>query len=155
MLACTAWLAQPDTTGAQPAPRRTLSLTEAVSTAIRQSKALKTNSAEQGAALAKLQQARNHYAPAISVNASYIRISDNIQPFSVALPGAGEIVLNPQILNQSYNNLQVRQLLWGGGRVRYGIQAAEREVSAVQLDATSARLAAADNVTTIWTRSIP
>jgi len=150
MMACAVWLARPDAARAQAVPRRTLSLTEALSTAIRQSKALKTNTAEQGVTLARLQQARNNYAPAISVNASYIRISDNIQPFSVSLPGAGDVVLNPQILDQSYNNLQVRQLLWGGGKVRYGIQAAEREVQAAQIDATALRLTAADNVTTIW-----
>ncbi len=134
----------------QDPPRRPLSLPEAVGGAIAQSKAIKVNAAEQGAALAKVQQARNNYAPAISVNLSYIRISDNIRPFTLALPGMGDILLNPQILDQSYNNVQVRQLLWGGGKVRYGIQAAEREAEATRTEAGQSRLSAADNVTNIW-----
>ena len=136
--------------GAQSPARRSLTLSDAVSGAIAQSKALKTNAAEQGAALARLQQARNNYAPAINANASYIRISNNISPFSLALPGAGEVVLNPQVLDQSYNNIQVRQLLWGGGKVRYGIQAAQREADAVQFETAQSKLTAADNVTQIW-----
>ena len=135
---------------AQPPVRRSLTLPDAVSGAIAQSKALKTNAADQGAALARLQQARNNYAPAITANASYVRISNNITPFTIALPGAGDVVLNPQILDQSYNNIQVRQLLWGGGKVRYGIQAAQREAEAVQLETTQYKLTAADNVTSIW-----
>ncbi len=127
-----------------------LVLTEAVSTAIRQSKALKSDLAQQGAARAKVEQARNGFAPAITVNASYIRISDNIRPFTINLPGAGDVVLNPQILDQSYNSLQVRQLIWGGGKVRYGIEAAEREAKAVSFDAIQTRLAVSDNVTGIW-----
>ncbi len=134
----------------QSLARRTLSLTDAVSGAIAQSKALKSNAAQQGAALAKIEQARNNYLPGVTLNASYIRISNNITPFSINLPGAGDVVLNPQILDQSYNNVQVRQLLWGGGKVRYGIQAAEREADAVQLETAQYKLTAADNVTQIW-----
>ena len=103
-----------------------------------------------GRGFGRVQQARNNYAPAVSVNLSYVRISNNIRPFSINLPGAGDVVLNPQILNQSYNNVQVRQLLWGGGKVRYGIQAAEREAEATRAEAAQFRLAAADQVTTIW-----
>jgi outer membrane protein len=144
------WLGVSGACLAQTVPRRSLTLADAVTTAIDQSKALKSNMAAQNVAAAKLQQARNGYAPSIMVNASYIRISDNIRPFGVNLPGAGDVVLNPQILDQSYNNLQVRQLLWGGGKVRNGILAGEREVRATQAEAAQYRLEAADNVTGIW-----
>lgn len=139
----------PPVWGQAPVIRR-ITLSEAVNGAIAQSNVLKSNAAEQGVALAKVGQARNNRLPGLSVNASYIRISNNITPFSLALPGTGEVVLNPQILDQSYNNVQVRQLLWGGGRARYGIRAAQREADAVRLEATQHRLSAADNVTTIW-----
>jgi len=131
-------------------PRRQLVLSDAVSQAIAHSKAAQTNFAEQGAANAKVQQARNNFAPSITLNASYIRISDNVTPFSVNLPGAGDVVLNPQILDQSYNNLQLRQVIWGGGKVRYGIRAAEAEAEATRQEATQYRLTAADNTTSIW-----
>jgi len=131
-------------------PRRQLALSDAVSQAIAQSKAAKTNFAEQGAANAKVQQARNNFAPSITLNASYIRISDNVTPFTANLPGAGDVVLNPQILNQSYNSVQLRQLIWGGGKVRYGIRAAEAEAEATRQEATQYQLNAADNATSIW-----
>jgi outer membrane protein len=134
----------------QTATKRALSLSDAVSGAIAQSKALKVNAAQQGAALAKIEQARNNVLPGVTLNASYSRISDNITPFSISFPGAGDVVLNPQILNQSYNNVQVRQLIWGGGKVRYGIEAAEREAAATTAEVAQYKLAAADNVTSIW-----
>ena len=150
-LLCTAlagWLFHVTPVSAQPRPP--LSLADAVNGAVAQSKSLKVNAAEQGMAGAKLQQARNNHAPAISVNLSYVRISDNIRPFTISLPSAENVVLNPQILNQSYNNVQVRQLIWGGGKVRYGIQVAEREAEATRYEANQYRLEAADNVTSIW-----
>ena len=147
-IALVGWLTYFTPVSAQP--RRPLPLTDAINGAIAQSKALKVNAAEQGVAGAKLQQARNNYAPALSLNLSYVRISNNIRPFTISLPGAENLVLNPQILNQSYNNVQVRQLIWGGGKVRYGIQAAEREVEATRHEAARYRLEAADNATSIW-----
>ena len=130
--------------------QRTLTLPQAVQGAVTQSKAIRLNTAEQGVAQAKLEQARNERLPGVSINASYIRISDNVTPFSVQFPGAGDIILNPQILNQSYNNVQVRQLLWSGGVVRKGIAAASREAEAVQAEANQYRLSAADNVISLW-----
>ncbi len=131
-------------------PPRRLSLPDAVAGAITQSKATKGNAADQNVALAALQQARNGSLPGISVNASYIRISNNVTPFSVSLPGAGDVVLNPQILDQSYNNVQIRQLIYGGGKVRYAQQAAEREFQALKTEAAQYKLTAADNATSIW-----
>jgi outer membrane protein len=130
--------------------RRSLTLPDAMSGAVAQSKALKVNTAGQGVATAKLEQTRNGQLPGLLLNASYVRISDNIIPFSIRFPGAGDVVLNPQILDQSYNNVQVRQLIWGGGKVRYAQQLAERELRAVQAEAAQYKLAAADNATTIW-----
>lgn len=127
-----------------------LSLPEAVQGAIAQSKAILANTAQQGAGLAKIEQARNGRLPGISLNASFIRISDNVTPFSVSLPGAGDVVLNPQILNQSYNNVQVRQLIWGGGVVRKGILAASREADALRAETDQYRLEAADNAISLW-----
>jgi outer membrane protein len=70
--------------------------------------------------------------------------------FMVSLPEVGAVELNPQILNQSYNNIAVRQLLWAGGAVKLGIRAAEREAEALRLEAGQYQLEAADNVTRIW-----
>ena len=134
---------------AQTAPRRLL-LPDAVNRAIAQSKALNGNAADQNVALAAVQQARNSSLPGVNINASYVRISNNVTAFSINFPGAGDVVLNPQILDQSYNNVQIRQLIYGGGKVRYARQAAERELQAVKTEAAQHKLTAADNVTSIW-----
>ena len=139
VLALSGWLAQPPAAHAQnpaqnqaqtpaqpadPAPGspRPLALAEAVQLAQTASKDLKRNEAAQRQAAARLQQAKNGVVPGVQVSSTFLRLSDNVTPFSVNLPGAGEVVLNPQILNQSYNSLQVRQLLWAGGKVRLGIE---------------------------------
>ncbi len=134
---------------AQSAPRP-LPLAEAVILAVQQSNALKRNLASQNVAQARVAQAKNVLLPSVAVTSNFFRISDNITPFVVPFPGAGQVTLNPQILNQSFNNFQVRQLLWAGGRVCKGIAVAEREAQATAAEADQYRLAAADNVTTIW-----
>lgn len=131
-------------------PAKRLSLDEAVQLAKQNSKPLKANAADQGAALSLLQQARDRYLPSVTANLSYIRISDNIRPFTVSLPDVGPVQLNPQILNQSYNNLTVRQTIWAGGQVKLGIRAAEQEAQALKFEAGQYQLQAADNVTEIW-----
>jgi len=157
VLACSGWLAQPPAARAQnPASTptatsdRALALAEAVQLALATSKDLKRNEAAQRQAAARVQQAKDGVVPGVQLSSTFLRLSDNVTPFSVALPGNGEVVLNPQILNQSYKNLQVRQLLWAGGKVRLGIEAARREQEATQAEADQYRLLAADNVTTIW-----
>lgn len=152
VLACTGSLVLPlrAQTGPGSAARRSLPLAEAVALALQQSKEVKRNQAAQQAAGARVQSNRNGLLPTVQANASYLHLSNNVTPFRVLLPGASELALNPQILNQSYNNLQVRQMLWSGGKVRYGIAAAERERAALVAEAGQYRLAAADNVTTSW-----
>ncbi|WP_035563433.1 TolC family protein [Hymenobacter sp. IS2118] len=157
VLACSSWLAQPPAAQAQnPAPAataansRSIGLAEAVQLALAASKDLKRNEAAQRQAAARVQQARDGVVPGVQLSSTFLRLSDNVTPFSVGLPGRGDVVLNPQILNQSYNSLQVRQLLWAGGKVRLGIEAARREQEATQAEADQYRLLAADNVTTIW-----
>lgn len=135
---------------AQPTPRRVIRLDESIGLAVQNSKELRANAAEQSAAKARIEQARLAKGPGVTLNASYLRISDNIRPFSVSLPGAGDVVLNPQVLDQSFNSLAIRQLIWGGGRVRLGIEAARRDADALRLNAEPLRLTAADNVATIW-----
>lgn len=137
-------------TAQTPTPARRLTLDEAVRLAQQHSIPGKANAADQGAALARVQQARDRYLPSVTANLSYVRISDNIRPFTVSLPEVGAVELNPQILNQSYNNIAVRQLLWAGGAVKLGIRAAERDAEALRLEAGQYQLQAADNVTRIW-----
>ena len=157
VLACSGCFAQPLATQAQNLAssltaegNRVLSLAEAVQLALATSKDVKRNEATQRQAAARVQQAKDGVVPDVQLSSTFLRLSNNVTPFRVTLPGAGEVALNPQVLSQSYNSLQVRQLLWAGGKVRLGIQAARREQKATQAEADLYRLLAADHVTAIW-----
>jgi outer membrane protein len=87
--------------------------------------------------------------PDVDINLGYKRISDNITPFKVAFP-TGEVTLNPQILNQSYNSLQVTQLIWSGGKLKLANEISKKEVEAAVFDLTKNKLNSGYNVTTLW-----
>ena len=110
--------------------RKILSLDEAINLGIAHSKQLQTDNIQMKIAESKVVQGVQSQAAQVSLNLSYIRISDNITPFRVNFP-TGDVVLNPQILNQSYNSLQVKQLLWAGGKVKNGIQLLEFDKKAL------------------------
>ena len=83
---------------------RPLPLTEAVQLALANSNDLKRSIAGQGVARAQVAQAENGLLPTVGVCATFLRLSDNITPFRVTFPEGGAVTLNPQILNQNYNN---------------------------------------------------
>ena len=129
--------------------QRILNLDEAVSLGVAHSKTLQIDSINLQVAESKMLQNKNTQLPQVSANLSYIRISDNITPFRVAFP-TGDVVLNPQILNQSYNALQVRQLVWGAGKVRYGNELATLDKRAIYFDIQKNRADVAYQITTLW-----
>lgn len=108
------------TTHAQNVPRE-LSLQEAIALAHTNSTVMQIDSINELAAREALQQSRQALLPSLSLNASYLRLSDNVTPFRAAFP-EGQVTLNPQILNQSYNAVELRQLVFAGGRPRHDIR---------------------------------
>lgn len=96
---------------------RIVSLDEAISLGVNHSNQIKLDSLNFKIADSKICQSKANQLPQVTASASYLRISDNITPFTVNFP-TGNVVLNPQILNQSYNAIQVRQLIWAGGKLR-------------------------------------
>ncbi len=120
---------------------RLLPLNEAITLAQAHSKQLKLDSLDLLSKETKVVQGRNANVPQVSLNLSYVRISDNITPFKVNFAG-GDVVLNPQILNQSYNSLQVRQLVVGGNKLKFGLQALQydKQVALTNLQKNSADL---------------
>jgi outer membrane protein len=129
--------------------KRILGLEEAVSLGILQSKQLKTDSISLLLTDAKMAQVRNPMLPQVSANLSYIRLSDNITPFRVAFP-TGDVTLNPQILNQSYNALQVRQLIWAGNRVKLAGELLALDKKATQADMQKTKVDIAYTITNLW-----
>lgn len=126
-----------------------LSLEDAIQLANKHNLQLKVDSAQLEILNAKIAQLNNLRKPQVGLNLNYTRISDNVTPFSVAFP-TGEVTLNPQILNQSYNSLQLRQLIWNGNKIAYSIEATRKESEAVRYDLQKNTITNTYNVTALW-----
>lgn len=118
--------------------KKVVNLEEAISLGVNHSNQIKLDSLNFKIADVKLSQSKSNQLPQVTASASYIRISDNITPFSVAFP-TGNVVLNPQILNQSYNAVQARQLIWAGGKLRNANKIAELDKKAVDFDIATSK----------------
>lgn len=129
--------------------KQTLALNEAIKLGLSQSKQLQIDNIQQQILQSKMQQAVDAKFPQFGLNLSYIRISDNITPFRVAFP-TGEVTLNPQILNQSYNSLTLRQLIYAGGKVQDGIKMQDYEKQALFFDIEKSKLDVTYSITTLW-----
>jgi outer membrane protein len=110
---------------------------------------LKTDSISMLLTDSKIAQNRNPMLPQVAASLSYIRLSDNITPFQVAFP-TGDVVLNPQILNQSYNALQVRQLIWTGDKVKLGDELLALDKKAIKAEMQKTKVDIAYSITNLW-----
>lgn len=128
---------------------KSLPLQEALALARQHSSRLRADSLQYSIAATKVSQISANALPQVSLNATFQRISNNITPFSIALP-TGSFEINPQILNQSYNAVQLTQLLYSGGKVTYGKQAAKKEQEAAQADYAGGMLELDKQVTDLW-----
>ena len=98
---------------------RKLTLNDAISAGIANSKLLKSSGEKIAIAQEKLGENNTQYYPRFNVSSSYSRLSNNITPFTVKFPGApSAIALNPQILNQYGENAGSTELIYSGGKVR-------------------------------------
>ena len=126
-----------------------LSLEEAIQLSNSHDLQLKADSADVALLNSKLVQNKQLLLPDVGLNLNYTRISDNITPFTVTFP-TGDVTLNPQILNQSYNSLQLKQLIWSGGKANYGIDISKKELEAAKFSLQKNKLNAAYNITALW-----
>lgn len=133
----------------QAQEQKIMTLDEAINLGITHSKQLQTDAIQLKIAESKVLQGIQSQMAQVSVNLSYVRISDNITPFRVSFP-TGDVALNPQILNQSYNSLQVKQLLWAGGKVKNSIQLLEFDKKALLFDMEKNKTDVSYNITTLW-----
>jgi outer membrane protein len=126
-----------------------LSLEEAIQLALNHDLQLKADTAQMGISYSKLSQNKKSNLPDIGLNLNYTRISDNIIPFTVGFP-TGDVTLNPQILNQSYNSLQLKQLIWSGGKESYGIEISKREFDAARFGIEKTKANTVYNISALW-----
>src|SRR6476469_2840946 len=89
-----------------------LTLDNTIRMSLQQSKLLQLDSGKMNEARAKYQQAYNQQLPVASISGSYVRISDNVTPFTIQNPSGTKMELNPQVLNQYYTTLSVGEVLY-------------------------------------------
>jgi len=126
-----------------------ISLEEATKLALDHDLQLKVDTAQINILTAKLNYNKKQNLPDVGVNLNYTRISDNITPFQVSFP-TGDVVLNPQILNQSYNSFQLKQLIWSGGKVKYGTEISNKELAIAKLDFDRNKINTIYNISALW-----
>ncbi|WP_353481954.1 TolC family protein [Haliscomenobacter sp.] len=115
---------------------RKLSLSEAVSLGLQNSKVLQISSAKLEAIHARVTQIKNQLLPSVNLSTNYTRISNNVTPFTVRFsPSSPEVVLNPQILNQSYNRIGIQYGIFTGSRAVNTLKSTEFLEKASILDA--------------------
>lgn len=117
---------------AQNTPK--LTLDNAVQLAITNSKQLKLSTAKIAGAESKVTQSINNFIPQVSINSSYTRLSNNIEPFVISIPGFGSQALNPQILNQYTNRASIQSTLFSGLRNQNNLKSAQYLEKAATLD---------------------
>jgi outer membrane protein TolC len=128
---------------------KNLSLEEATQLALSHDLQAKVDTAAIAVLNAKYNQTKKAVLPEISLNGNYTRISDNITPFKVSFP-TGDVTLNPQILNQSYNSLQLKQLIWSGGKANYGTAISKKEIQVAKFDAEKNTVTTIYNIAALW-----
>jgi outer membrane protein len=90
-----------------------LSLSEAFQLATQNSKQLQLDSLKMQSLDIKKKQTQNAMLPAVNINASYTRLSNNIEAFQIPFSGQN-FTLNPQILNQYNNRVSLQQPIFQG-----------------------------------------
>lgn len=110
-----------------------MQLQQAIAMARTHSNKLHTDSLQSLVIQTQVAQVAAHTLPELNVNATLERLSGNIKPFIITLP-QGSFAINPQILNQSYNTVQLRQLLFSGGKLSSMLKALRKEVAASKSD---------------------
>ncbi|HNF48664.1 MAG TPA: TolC family protein [Chitinophagales bacterium] len=113
---------------------KTISLQEAFQLAAQNSKQLKLDSLKKESLSIKKQQTQNAMFPVLGLTSAYTRLSNNIEPFSISVPGLGSMALNPQILNQFVNRFSVQQPIFQGLRNWNNLKAIKLQNTAADFD---------------------
>lgn len=111
-----------------------LTLQEAFDLATQNSKQLQLDDIKIAALDIKKKQTQNTMLPVLAVNSSYTRLSNNIDPFSIAVPGLGEFTLNPIILNLYNNRFAIQQPVFQGLRNWNTMKAIDQQKLAAGFD---------------------
>lgn len=116
-----------------------LTVEEAVTIGLAQSRTLRASAARADAAEARAAEARTTRLPVLKGEASYRRLSD-VDPFQVQLPMFPQpIVISPTVLDNTAMRVSLQQPLFTGFRISSTIRVAEAAAEAATLDHASDR----------------
>lgn len=123
---------------------KTLTLDEAIQLGMSNSKQLKVTGTKLDIAKAKRSQYWNAQIPNVTLNSSYYRLSDNVDPFKL---GAFEI---PQIINQTTNRLSASQIVFSGFRAIRFYESSEFLEKAAALDIDKDKIEIKNNIVSAY-----
>lgn len=111
-----------------------LSLQEAFNMALQNSKQLQLDSLKLQAMDIKKDQAKGAMIPIIGITSAYSRLSDNIDPFEINIPGVGGFEINTNIPNQLINTAGIKQPVFQGLRNINNLKALDQQIKATNFD---------------------
>lgn len=113
---------------------KSLTLSQAIELGVQESNSVKISGYKKDLAESKVEQGWNTLIPTLSYTGNYSRLSNNIEPFKIAIPGFGDKVLNPQILNQYTNKFSLQSTVFAGMKGNYALKAIIQQAAASEAD---------------------
>jgi outer membrane protein TolC len=115
---------------------QTLPLDEAIKLGIDNSRQLVVSATKIAIATARVDQAEAGKLPQVNASLVYNRLSNNVDPFRINVPGGpeGGIVVSPVLLNQSYNRISINEGIYNGHKLQNTIKGAQLQEQVARLD---------------------
>lgn len=111
-----------------------LTLKEAIELSVKNSKQLQLDSLKIQALEFKKKQAQNAMIPVLGVSTGYARLSNNIPPFEITIPGMGSFAIQTNFPNQYSNRVTVQQPIFQGLRNWNTVKAIDQQKLAAGMD---------------------
>ena len=126
--------------------KKMLTLDEAVSLGIQNSKNLKIDQAKIDMATANYLEAKNNRLPSFKVSASALALANANVDLKILKPAENGGGASPKANSAFYGNVSASLPIFTGGRIKYGIQSAEYLIEASKLITENDKLGIAYNV---------
>lgn len=131
--------------------KKMLTLDEAVSLGIQNSKNIKIDQAKIDQATANYLEAKNNRLPSLKVSGNALALGNANVDFKTIKTGLNGAESPPKAKSAFYGNVSASLPIFAGGRIKYGIQSAGFLIEASKLSAENDKIAIAYNVSQAYT----
>lgn len=138
LLTCTAIMSQAQTV-------QSVSLSEAITLGIKNSKRLDISRAKMAEAQAMVEEAKNRQLPDLKISGSYLQL--NSANIDLESSGGGGAMHTPKISSLFYGMANLTLPVYAGGRIRYGIESSRFLLEAARLESENDSNDVAFNIT--------